>query len=204
MTSLAGGSWAYSCLGARGGRWFRRLCRSHPFECDLVGGMLALELITLPAKSFPLAPITGRTNTAISSSMTVVCGGTSMRSRNGNPRLCAFEITVQDEHALVAVVGDVSREPHLHHRLGVLAEPLPRIAPRAELRLSVDVELGLALQPVADALRYRIQDQRERLKQRLDDGLDRARLGRRNCHLPRILTGSQPLAESPGISLGVT
>jgi hypothetical protein len=48
------------------------------------------------------------------------------------------------------------------------------------------VELGLALQPVADTFGYRVEDQRERLQQRLDDGLDRARFRRWNGHLTRV------------------
>jgi hypothetical protein len=45
VTSLAGGYVACSCLGARGGEWFRRLGPAHPRKGDFVGWMRALELV---------------------------------------------------------------------------------------------------------------------------------------------------------------
>lgn len=45
VTSFASGSVASSCLGAKGGKRIRRVRRPHPCECNLVGRVLALELI---------------------------------------------------------------------------------------------------------------------------------------------------------------
>lgn len=89
----------------------------------------------------------------------------------------AFEVAIQNEDSLIAVVCDVSRKSCLHHRLRAA---IPCIAPNTELGKNVDVELGLALQPVTDALSQRVQDQRERLEQSFKDSLDRT--SRRRVH----------------------
>lgn len=53
----------------------------------------------------------------------------------------------------------------------------PRIAPKRSARANVDVQFWLALQPT-DALGYRVEDRRDRLEQRFEDGFYRAGFGR--------------------------
>ena len=90
-------------------------------------------------------------------------------------RLRAFHVAIQNENALVrAVIRNVCGEGHLHHRLCAI----PCVAPNRGQRMNVDVELGLAPQPVADALGYRVEDQRERLEQSFECGFYRAGFGR--------------------------
>jgi|HubBroStandDraft_1064217.scaffolds.fasta_scaffold327298_1 hypothetical protein len=70
---------------------------------------------------------------------------------------------------MVTVVREVCVEPHLH--CGVRVGHLPRVAPQTSCPMDVNVQLRLALEPVPDSLRNRIEDQRERFELRLDDGL---------------------------------
>ena|SRR2546430_10451580 len=74
-----------SCLGARGGGWFRRLGRAHPRKGDFVGWMRALELVDrddLAREILPaFANYWGAEHSDVFTS-TVVLGGTSIRSEN--------------------------------------------------------------------------------------------------------------------------
>ena len=81
-----------------------------------------------------------------------------------------------------------------HHRPGAA---VPRIAPKTCQRMDVDVELGLAPQPVADALGYRVEDQRERLEQRFEDGFYRAGF-RRGCIGGKFITRFRAEGLEPG------
>jgi hypothetical protein len=72
-----------------------------------------------------------------------------------NAWLCTFYEAVQNQYALVSIVCDVSSKPCLHH--GLLAA-IPCVAPEIRPRTNINVELGLALQSVADAFGYWVED----------------------------------------------